>query len=132
MLRFTALAFATLALLPVAQAHEGQSQIRQVMLNLETPDRAAFDAVGAAALPYCKALSTSLQRMGGDKPFERYVIETDCSQVTTPADAEALRTAVIKAMGKSDGRLAVHVMWGSPSPLMSTDKPADKAKPHAH
>ncbi|MBH9552182.1 hypothetical protein [Inhella gelatinilytica] len=134
---------ALLGLTALGSAHaQSDHELNQVVLKLETPDRAAFDAVSSAALPHCKALSTSMQRgTSGDKVVERYVIDTVCPQVRTAPQAEALRKAVNQAMGKADGRLDVTLFWqpmpfhavpGAPAAAQRERRPAPKDDGHKH
>ena len=102
---------AVLTVSAAAQAAEPERALSSVILRLTTTDRAAFDAVSNAALPFCKALSMSAQREGGGKPFERYGIDSQCPAVNSPAQAEALRLAVLKAFGKAEGQLELSLFW---------------------
>jgi hypothetical protein len=102
---------AVLTISSIAHAAEPERALTAVILRLNTPDRAVFDAVSNAALPFCKALSMSAQREGGDRPFERYGIDSQCPAVTSPAQAEALRLALLKAFGKADGQLELALFW---------------------
>lgn len=128
---------ALLGLTCLSTAHaQGEPDLTQVVVKLETPDRAAFEAVSAAALPHCKALSTSMQRSTqGDKAIERYVIDSVCPLVRTAPQAEALRNAVGQAMGKADGRLDVNLFWSpkhmAPMPMRER-RPAPQNDGHKH
>jgi hypothetical protein len=105
-------------------AAEPEMQISHVRLHLSTPDLALFEAVGAAALPHCQALSSSVNtgEAGlGQSPNARaqYELRGECHAIKSPAQAEALRSAVLKAFGKGRGSVEVQPVW--------MPRPSDKA-----
>ncbi|MBB5204878.1 hypothetical protein HNQ51_002197 [Inhella inkyongensis] len=90
-----------------AQAAENRT-LSHLRISLSTPEAAVFEAVSAAALPQCLALGSSAHHDAGKSVYQ---LRGDCYGLSSPTQAEAVRRAMHKAMGKGPGNLEVDVVW---------------------